>query len=518
MPVLSAGGRQTPESRGALESRVLPELSERRWRLLVVASIGVFLATLDSTIIAVALPTLSADLKLTYSEALWVQTAYVLVVTVLLIPVGRWSEKRGPYFVYWLGNLLFGLFSLIIAFSPNGLFMIVFRAFLAVGGAFVMTTSAAIVTAVFPSAERGRALGLNMLGSTIGQTLGPPLGGVIVTHLGWPWVFLIRVPVVVITLIVGWDLLGAERRDRAAIRERAIGEHPAPASQSPQPTGNRLDLRGAALLGTVLTTLFVPLIFSPLWGWNSARTIAPLVSVVFLAVAFVYLESRTQDPILDLGLFRRSRVFTSANAASLLYMAAAHGMLIFTAVFLEVVQGKSAQLTGFLLLIQPAVMSIVTPFAGRLSDRLGSQGLSSLGMLVTAAGTAQLILFSVSTPNWRIAVALATLGLGLSIFSTPNFSAIMGSVRRSELGVASGMFAASRFCGMGISIAILGAIAASKLGPEGGRVILLGAEAGIDNAQAFAAGYRQAMLVATAFALAGAVVSLVRERQHATMG
>jgi predicted MFS family arabinose efflux permease len=263
----------------------------------------------------------------------------------------------------------------------------------------------------------------------------------------------------------------------------------------------------------LLAALFVPLSFSPLWGWGSARTIAPLASVVVLAVIFVVVEGRTPDPILDLGLFRRSRVFAAANVASLLFMAASFGVTIFTAVFLEVVQGRSAQTTGLILLVQPAVMSVVTPLSGRLSDRVGTRGLSVVGMLLAAVGTIQLALFSVSSPAWQVAAGLGTLGLGLAIFSTPNFSAIMGSVDRSEIGVASGLFTTSRFCGMGVSIAILGAIAASKLGPEGGRVILLGARASIGNAAAFAAGYREAMLVGTGIAVAGALMSLVRERR-----
>jgi EmrB/QacA subfamily drug resistance transporter len=511
---MSVRGGQAPTFNHLSEIHPLPEMSRRRWRLLVIASIGVFLSALDSTILAVALPAVSADLQLTYSEALWVQASYLVVVTVLLIPVGRWSERVGPYAVNWWGNLVFGLFSLAAAFAPNGLLLIGTRVFQGVGAALVMTTGAAIVTAVFPAAQRGRALGLNMLGSTMGQMVGPPLGGIVVTHLGWPWIFLLKVPIVALTLIAGWDLLGAERRDRLAAAARAaVG-----ASRDDAAADSRLDVRGAALLGAVLTALFVPLIFSPLWGWGSARTLAPLVLAIVLAAAFVYVESRTDDPILDLGLFRRSRVFTAATAGSILYMAAAYGVTIFTAVFLQVVQGESAQTAGFLLLIQPVIMTIITPFAGRLSDRVGSQGLSAIGMVVTAAGTAQLALFSASTPMWRVALALATLGLGISIFSAPNFSAIMGSVRRSELGVASGMFAASRFCGMGISVAVLGAIAASQLGPEGGRVILLGTEAGIENAEAFTAGYRQAMLVGTALALVGALVALVRERKPEAAG
>jgi MFS family permease len=492
------------------------ELSRRRWRVLVIASIGVFLATLDSSILAVALPVISSDLNLSFSEALWVQASYLLVVTVLLIPIGRWAERYGLFYAYWLGNILFGVFSIAVALSFNGLFLIGARVLQAIAGALLLTTSAAIVAAVFPASERGRALGLNMMGSTIGQTVGPPLGGLIVAHMDWQWIFWIKVPIAAITVLAGWDLLGAERRDRAAAREAAAREAVAqsvPGQPAQYPERARIDIRGAAILALVLAALFVPLIFSPVWGWTGLRTIGPLVSAVVLTMVFVVVESRIHDPILDFGLFKRSRVFTAANTASLLYMAAAYGVTIFTAVFLEVVQGRSAQVTGLVLLIQPAVMTLITPFAGRMSDRLGTRSLMSAGMLVTATGTVQLALLSMSAPLWQVLLALATLGLGIAIFSTPNFSAIMGSVRRSELGVASGMFATSRFCGMGVSIAILGAIAASKLGPEGGRVILLGARATLSNAQAFTTGYREAMLVGTGISVLGALVSLTRDRR-----
>ena len=492
------------------ESGYVSELSRRRWRLLVIASIGVFMATLDSSILAVALPSVSSDLHLSFSEALWVQVSYLLVVTILLIPAARWGQRRGMFFVYWLGNLLFGVFCVAVALSFNGTFMIVARVFQAVGAAFIVSTSAALVTAAFPPSERGRALGLNMMGSTMGQTFGPPLGGLIVAHLGWSWIFFIKVPVAAAVLVAGWDLLAAERRDRAAVAALGAGDT-SPAGRLP------IDYQGAALLGALLAALFIPLIFSPLWGWANVRTIAPLAAVLVVAAVFSYTENRSADPILDLRLFKRSRVFLTSNIASLLYMAASYGVTIFTAVFLEVVQGRSAQMTGLILLIQPAVASIGTPLAGRLSDRLGPHGLSAAGMLVTAAGTVQLAMLSVSASAGTVVAALATLGLGVAIFSTPNFSAIMGSVDRSQLGVASGMFTTSRFCGMGISIAILGAIAASRLGPDGGRVILLGAQAGVSNAAAFTAGYRDAMLVGTGIAVAGALVSLVRERRPSTV-
>ncbi len=479
------------------------ELQRRRWRVLVIASVGVFMATLDSSIVAVALPAIGPHLRLTYSDALWVQAAYILVVTVLVIPVGRLADMRGPLRLFTLGVLLFGLFSVVAALSFDGLFLVVARVFQGVGGALLAATSVAIVTAAFPPEERGRALGLNFMVAYLGLTLGPPLGGLILTHLGWRWIFLVNAPIAVAILVGGWDILGAERRDRAAERER----------RGIPVEGGHTDTLGAALLAMMLVTLFVPLIFSPLWGWANGRTIGLLAAAVVLAGLFILVEGRVRDPVLDLSLFRRNRVFAGANAASLLYFAAAYGVTIFTAVFLEVVQGRSAQRAGLILLTQPAIMTAFAPFTGRLSDRVGSHGLAAAGMIVMAAGMGQLALVSSSTSVWRVVAALATLGLGMAFFAAPNVSAVMGSVDRSQLGVASGVRATINFCGQGLSIALLGAIAASKLGPAGGRVILLGESAGLTNAQAFAAGYREAMLAGAGLALAGALASLVREKR-----
>lgn len=304
-------------------------MQRRRWRVLIIASVGVFMATLDSSIVAVALPVIGPHLHLTYSQALWVQAAYILVITVLVIPVGRLAQRHGLMRVYALGVLLFGLFSVMAALSIDGLFLVMARVLQGVGGALLLTTSAAIVTAAFPPGERGRALGFNVMAGTIDYTLGPPVGGLIVTYLGWRWIFLLNAPVAVATLLGGWDLLGAERRDRTAERLRT----------GIRTGGGRIDTLGAALLGMLLAALFVPLIFSPLWGWANGRTIGLLAAAAVLIVVFVLVEGRVEDPVLDPLLFRRNRVFAGANTASVLYHAATYGVTIFTAVFLEVVQG-----------------------------------------------------------------------------------------------------------------------------------------------------------------------------------
>ena len=261
------------------------------------------------------------------------------------------------------------------------------------------------------------------------------------------------------------------------------------------------------MLGAALVALFIPLTFSPLWGWGSARTIIPLAfTVVFLAV-FGLWERRVAEPMLDLDLLSKNRVFAAANTAALLNYMAVFGVTTLTAVYLQIVQGLSPQQTGLLLLMQPVLMAVLSPFTGRLSDKVGSRALAATGMVLVAAGMAQLAYASGSIG--RVMIALGTVGVGMAAFSAPNISAVMGSVERSQLNLASGFLATMRFSGQGMSIAVLGAIAAWKLGPTGARIIFLGGAGSAAHAPALADGYHAAMLVGAAIALAGAALSWI---------
>jgi predicted MFS family arabinose efflux permease len=277
-----------------------------------------------------------------------------------------------------------------------------------------------------------------------------------------------------------------------------------------------VDWLGAVLLGGALASLFIPLTFSPLWGWGSGKSIGLLVLAVLLFVAFVLVEDRRKEPMLDLDLVRKNRVFAVANSAAFLNYVAVFGVTTLTAVFLEVAQGRSPQQTGLMLLVQPVLMAVLSPFSGRLSDQVGTRAPATAGMLLVAAGMAQLAFASSSVG--RVLLALGTIGVGMSAFSSPNMSAVMGSVDKSQLSLAGGFLAAMRFCGQGISIAVLGAIAAGSLGPEGGRIIFLGASAGAASASAFAAGFQVAMLVGAALALVGAVLAWMAKPKEARDG
>jgi MFS family permease len=463
-----------------------------------------FMGTLLTTIVAVALPKhMSPDLRLTYSGALWVQAIYPLAMSVCLIPVGRVSDRHGLMRFYLIGVGIFGVFSVACALAFAGPFLVVVRCLQGIGGAFMAATSMALVTSVFPPQERGRGLGFNAMSGYLGLMAGPPLGGLIVSHASWRWIFLINIPLVLVTLVNGWFLLGAERRDRAAAPEQ-------PAARR----GASLDWMGTGLLGLAMVTLLVPLISVPFWGWLSPLTLGLLGGFVMFLAAFVMVELRVHDPVFDLDLVRKNRVFAAGTVAAFLNYAAVYGVTTFTAAFLEIVEGYSGQRAGLVLLTAPIFTAGLSAVFGRLSDRIGQVIPATGGMLLATVGTAQLGLLPSPAPAWRVILALGFVGLGMAAFSSPNTSSVMGSVKRSELSLAAGFLGTMRTAGQGVSVGLLGAIAASSLGPTGGRVLFLGEEASEAAVTSFSGGYRTAMLVAAGMAFVGALVSLVRGPRH----
>ena len=487
------------------------ELHDRRWELLALTSVGAFMAPLDGSIVSVALAKIGPELKLSFGASIWVQIAYLLTTAVLLIPLGRLADHRGRVHFYLAGIVVFAFGSLLAGLSISGAWLIASRVIQGAGGALLAATSAAIVTSVFPPHERGKALGINVMAVYIGLAVGPVLGGQIVDNLGWRWIFFVNIPIGLVTFVWGWLLLPRIER----LNERAP----------------RNDFAGATLLGAFLVCLLVPLTFGPDWGWGAARTVVLLVASAVSLVGFVYTELHVKDPVLDLDLLLHNRLFATANTAALLNYMALYGISILTAIYLEVVQGRSAGETGWLMIAQPAMMAILSPFAGRLSDRLGSRLLSTTGMVLVATGMVMLATVPTTAGIARVMVSLAVVGIGMAAFSAPNTSAIMGSVERSKLSLAGAFLATMRVTGQALSVAVLGAIAASQLGVSGTRLIYTGGHAvgaaahgtaaaataatAAPVAQNYALGYKYAMFTGAGLALLGALASLTRPAQTA---
>jgi len=466
-----------------------PSLANRRWALLALTSVGAFMAPLDGSIVAVALPRMGPALHLSFAAAMWVQASYLLAMAVLLIPLGRLADQGDRLRFYQAGIAIFTLGSLAAAFSVNATWLILSRILQGSGGALLSATSTAIVTSVFPPEERGRAVGINVMAVYLGLSVGPPLGGLLVDHLGWPWIFLVNLPVGVAAFAWGWSLLPP--------RNKSVRQGP-PA-----------DLPGTVLLGLLLVCLIVPLTFSTEWGWR-APAIWILLGLGPLALAgFIRVESRAAAPLVDLDLLRRNRLFASANLAALLNYCALYAISVLTAVQLQLVLGHPARITGWIMLAQPLMQACLSPVAGRLSDRIGSRTLASSGMVLVATGMVLLAVIARGATIAQMAGALALVGLGMAAFSAPNTSAIMGSVQRHQLSIASAFLGTMRVTGQSLSVGLLGSIAASRLGP-GGWSLLLEQTGGTGIAAAYAWGYQAAMVTGAVLALLGAWASMTR--------
>jgi EmrB/QacA subfamily drug resistance transporter len=487
----------------ALISRITPDqLYARRWQLLALTSVGAFMGPLDGSIVAVALPDMGRSLHLSFTASIWVQAVYLLVMAASLIPLGRLADRRGRVHYYLAGVAVFTVGSLFSALSMNATWLLGSRALQGAGAALLVATSTAIVTAVFPPQERGRALGINVMAVYLGLSVGPPLGGFLTDHFGWRSIFLVNLPIGVAVAGCGYFLLPRHERG---------DEH-----------AERLDMPGVGLWGLALVCLLVPLTFASEWGWTSPRTLGLLAVAAVSLAAFVVRELRTSDPLLSMDLLLHNRLFAAANTAALLNYMALGAISVLTAVYLEVVQGRSAELTGWLMLAQPVMMAALSPAAGRLSDRVGSRVLSTGGMVIVACGMLLLATVPTSSGLLRVMGSLAVVGLGMAAFSAPNTSAIMGSVEKRQLGLAGAFVGTMRVTGQALSVAVLGGIAASSLGALGSRILLTHGTPvpGRSNAAGLAAatfvtdhyahGYREAMITGAGLALVGALASLTR--------
>ena len=375
---------------------------------------------------------MGSDLHLSFAASMWVQAAYLLTTAVLLIPMGRLADQYGRVRFYLMGIAIFALGSLLAALSINGAWLIGSRIVQGAGGALMIATAAAITTAVFPPNERGRALGINVMAVYIGLSVGPPLGGLLVDTLGWRWIFLINLPIGLIVFLWGSMMLPQSER---------VDDAP------------RVDVVGATLLGLFLISLLVPLTFATEWGWAAPRRIGLLVVSAASLVGFVVVERRVKSPILDLNLLLHNRLFAAANFAALLNYMALFAISVLTAIHLQIVQGRSASATGLLILSQPLIMAALSPLQRpperphRFTRARHRQAWSpSLPAWCCSA------LMPEQAPVWQVAAYLALVGLGMASFSAPNASAIMGSVRRDQLSVASSFIGTMRTAGQALSV------------------------------------------------------------------
>jgi EmrB/QacA subfamily drug resistance transporter len=435
-----------------------------RWWVLVTIGIGTFMSALDGSVVNTLLPVLSRELGTGIAGIEWVATIYLLVISGLLLSVGRAGDLFGHKRLYLAGFVLFVLGSALCGLAGSARALVALRAVQALGAAMLMATAPAILTRTFPASQRGRALGAQGTFTYLGLTAGPSLGGWLASAFGWRSVFYINVPIGLLAIAFAVRSIAD---DRAARRDE------------------RFDFLGAALFTAGLVALLVALNQGHAWGWSSPPVATLLVAAALLLVLFVRVEQRRPSPMLDLTLFR-SRVFSTAALSALLNYACVYSVLFVLPFLLIQGRGLDAQHAGLVLTAQPIVMAVVAPVSGALSDRVGSRGLATTGMLLLTAGLVCLAILAPHGTLAAIAAALALVGLGVGMFVSPNNSALMGAAPRHRQGIASGVLATARNVGMVLGVGFAGAVfttvvtraATPAAGlPDGVRASLLAAAA-----------------------------------------
>jgi EmrB/QacA subfamily drug resistance transporter len=396
---------------------------------------GVIMGPIDGSIVNVVLPSIAAHFQTDYALAQWVPTIYLLAICSFILVYGRLGDMLGYKKIFLTGVACFAAASLLCGFSRNIWMLIAFRTLQGLTVGMEMALGLAIVTSAFPQKERGKAIGIYATAIALGLMMGPVLGGIIAQYLNWRFVFFINFPIGCISLLWGYWVIPAGRK---------------------QP-GQRLDFWGAVLAFIFLFSILLYANRGETWGWFSPRSIILLLSGVLFGRLFFYVEKKSAQPMLNLAIFK-SRRFSFACLSSLLNFMAVYSVVFLTPWYLADAMRHDVFTIGMDMMAFALLTFFVGPVSGSLSDRIGSRGLAFCGMMVLTAGLALLSRLGPQTSNLDVAWRLAVCGMGAGLFQSPINSAAMGSAPPQFRGIASSILAVTRNTGMAFGIAVAGAI------------------------------------------------------------
>jgi EmrB/QacA subfamily drug resistance transporter len=464
-----------------MRARIFAE-DTRKWFTLAAVSFGLFMIMLDNTVVNVALPAIQRDLEADLSSLQWVVTGYALTFAALMLIGGKVADAYGRRLIFVVGIAVFTSASLWCGLADSSDELIAARVLQGVGAALMNPATLSIIAATFAAHQRGMAIGIWAGVSALALAIGPLVGGLITQHLDWSWIFFVNVPVGVLAIAASFLFID-ESRDE---------------------THEGLDLPGLVTSSIGLFALTYGLIEANTYGWASPRILGAFVLAGVMLAAFVLLERHQRAPMLQLELFRNP-TYTGANLVILLVALAMFGVFFFVSLYMQNVLGYSPVQTGAAFLPMTILIILIAPIAGKLSDRIGSRGLLTVGMVLVAAQLVYLSTLGVDATFWNLLPGFIVGGVGMAMTMTPSAAAATRSVPVDKAGVGSAVLNASRQVGGSLGIALMGAIMAAEAG-------------GVQSPEAFVDGFQSALLVAAAIAALGAIVAFMLIRPHEGAG
>jgi EmrB/QacA subfamily drug resistance transporter len=403
------------------------ENSFRKYQTLLLVGAGVFLSTMDSSMVNVALPFIMESFGAPLRSIQWVVLIYLLSITVTLLFWGIVADRFGKFSIYLVGILVFLSASVGCALAPSLVLLIILRAVEGLGAAMLMAAGPTIIRDVFPNHQLGKGLGLVGIATSAGLMSGPVVGGLLISAFSWRAIFLACIPVGILMLAGGVWVMRSGRRAKA--------EDP----------GRSFDWRGALLWALLIGALvlyghFLPLLLP---GWR----VAGGGGLAVLGVLFYLSETRRDSHILPLHLFSKNYYHIGLITASLSF-AVLFGVLILMPFYLTHIKGLAANLVGTVMMAVPLTLFVVSPTAGMLYDRIGSRYLTTIGLSICTLALLLLATIGESTGLVQIFMTLALLGMGQSMFLAPNTASLLSRIPEVDAGITSGLLATSRNLGM----------------------------------------------------------------------
>jgi EmrB/QacA subfamily drug resistance transporter len=447
-----------------------------RYRVLVIVSVATFVASLDLFIVNIAFPSIKHDFAGTNDATLsWVLSAYAIVMAALLVPAGRLADLLGRKRLFMGGLVTFVAASALCATAPGPGWLIAARILQGAGGAILMPASLALLLTEFPPKQRALAVAVWSATGAVAAAAGPPIGGLLV-QASWRWVFLVNLPVGLITALLAARVL-RESRD---------------------PVGKRFpDLAGAALLVLASSVLMLAIVQGQSWGWGSVRIVGLLIGSAVLTAAFLYRSATHAAPVLELGLFR-TRAFSAANIASTLFFAAFGAMLLSNVLFLTRVWHEDILTAGLHISPGPIMAAVLAVPGSILSGRYGQRGVAAFGALLFATGGVWWLTHVGLQENYVIGFLPGMLagGSGVGLVIPTLASAVAASLPAARFATGSAVYGMTRQFGIALGVAIL--------------IAVLGAPRGAEILGAFRTGWEVMVGGAVASAIAAAAIGRIR--------
>ncbi len=458
--------------------------NNKKWTILVIVILATFMSTLDGSIVNVALPRMARALNVTTANIQLVATSYLIAIAGTVLIFGRLGDILGKTRMFTLGLGIFTLGSLLCGLTHSFLLLIIARIIQAIGAAGTMANNQGIIAEAFPPNERGKALGLNGTAVALGSLVGPGLGGLIVGAASWEYIFLINIPIGVITLFFCYKLL--------------------PKSQGK--SQGRFDGLGAVLFLLTIVPLFAALNEGLNRGFTDPLILAGFITAVVSFTAFLIVERKRENPMIQLEIFRNTLFSLSIFCGFISFVAMFCNNIILP-FYLQDVMSFTPQYTGMILMIYPLILSVVAPVSGHLSDKIGSELLTFFGLVFTSLGLIMMSTLQMDSTLLSMVLFIGIMSIGMGIFQSPNNSLIMSTVSRDKLGIAGSINALIRnlgmVCGIALATTLLYSMMSSKIGYRVTDYV-----AGRNDA--FIYGMKTVYITAGCISLVGAALTFIR--------